>query len=78
MLGGFSNDDVQAFLQLDRYSTYPAGMVDVGGFLSYQNQFFDAVDLGLLNIGEKVTVELMRDQPNHRFVVRLFPRRRAQ
>jgi len=46
-------------------------MVQVGDFLRYQNQFFGNVDFGLVNIGEKVTVELMWDQPNHRFVVRL-------
>ena len=70
--GGTSNDNLQAYVQLDRYSTAPAGAAGVGGFLSYQNQFFDNVDLGFVNIGEKVTVELMWDQPNHQFVVRLF------
>jgi hypothetical protein len=70
--GGTSADDVQAFLQLDRYATYPVGTVSVGGFLRFQNQFFDNVEMGLVNIGERVTVELLWDQPNHRFVVRLF------
>lgn len=69
--GGTSTDDVQAFLQLDRYPTYPGGMVDVGGFLAYQGQFFGNVDLGPVNIGEQVRVELVWDHPNHRFVVRL-------
>jgi hypothetical protein len=45
--------------------------VEVGGFLKYQNQFFDNVDLGPVNIGERVRVELLWDQPNHRFIVRL-------
>lgn len=70
--GGTSDNDVTANLQLDRYSTYPVGMVQVGGFLKYQNQFFDNVDLGLVNVGERVRVELLWDQPNHRFVIRLF------
>ena len=70
--GGSADDDVTAFLQLDRYSTYPLDMVQVGGFLKYQNQFFDNVDLGLVNVGERVRVELLWDRPNHRFVVRLF------
>jgi len=70
--GGTSDDDVQAYVQLDRYSTYAAGMVQVGGFLKYQNQFFGDIDFGSVNIGEKVAVELLWDQPNHRFVVRLF------
>jgi hypothetical protein len=69
--GGTTDDDVTAYLQLDRYSTYPAGQVLVGGFLRYQNQFFGNVDLEYVNIGEKVTVELVWDQPNHRFVIRL-------
>lgn len=70
--GGTAADDVTAFLQLDRYPTYPVGEVNVGGFLAYQGQFFDNVDLGLIHIGEIVTMELKWDKPNHRFVVRLF------
>ena len=69
--GGTSNDDVVAYLHLDRYSDYPAGQVLVGGFLSYQNQFFGNVDFEWVNIGERVTVELVWDKPNHRFVMRL-------
>jgi len=69
---GTPDDDVVANLQLDRYATDPTGMVDVGGFLFHQGQFFDHVDLGLVNVGERVRVELLWDQPNHRFVVRLF------
>jgi hypothetical protein len=70
--GGTANDDVQAFLQFDRYSTEPAGSVEVGGFLSYQGQFFGNVDLGAVNVGERVVVELAWDQPNHQFVISLF------
>src|ERR1700746_339269 len=33
---GTSDDDFQAFLQLDHYATLSPGMVDVGGFLFHQ------------------------------------------
>lgn len=69
--GGTANDDLIAFLQLDRYVATGAGTVEVGGFLQYQGQFFDNVDLGPVNIGETVIVGLQWDQLNHRFVVML-------
>jgi len=69
---GTSADDVQAFLQLDHPATLQAGVVDVGGFLFHQGQFFGNVDLGLVNVGEPIRVELVWDRSNHRFVVRLF------
>ena len=70
---GIAADDVQAFLQLDRYySNQVPQTVEVGGFLYYQGQFFDNVDLGPVNVGEQVTVELLWDQPNHQFVVSLL------
>jgi hypothetical protein len=70
--GGTPDDDVQAFLQFDRSSTDAPGVVLVGGFLKYQGQFFGNVDIGLVNVGERVLVELKWDKPNHRFVERLF------
>lgn len=70
--GGTANDDVKAFLQFDRYSTDSPGMVLVGGFLQYQGQFFGNVNIGLINVGERVFVELKWDKANHRFVERLF------
>ena len=70
--GGTSDDDVQAFLQFDRYSTDAPGAVLVGGFLKYQGQFFGNVTIGTINLGERVFVELKWDKPNHRFVERLF------
>lgn len=70
--GGTANDDVQAFLQFDRYSTDPWGVVEVGGFLSYQGQFFGNVDLGPVNIGERVVVRLTWDQADHQFVLSLY------
>ena len=70
--GNTPDDDVQAYIQLDRYPFYPAGTVAAGGFLKYQGQFFDNVELGPVNIGEQVRIEMLWDRPNHRFVVRLF------
>jgi hypothetical protein len=70
--GGTWEDDVQAFLQFDRYSTDAPGVVGVGGFLQYQGHFFGDVGLGSVNVGERVLVELKWDKPNHRFVIRLF------
>ena len=70
--GGTASDDVQAFLQFDRYSSDPPGVARVGGFLGYQGGFFSNVDLGPVNVGELVRVELAWDQPNHRFITRLF------
>ena len=60
---GTSDDDVEAYLQLDRYATDSPGMVDVGGFMFHQGQFFGNVDLGLVNVGERVRVAYLR---NHR------------
>jgi hypothetical protein len=70
--GGTANDDVQAFLQFDRYSTDTPGVVQVGGFLQYQGQFFGNVSLGNVNVGEHVLVELKWDKAHHQFVERLF------
>src|SRR5579864_313066 len=69
--GGTAADDVIAYLQLDRSVASGPGTVGVGGFLFYQGQFFAGVDLGPINIGEKVIVGLQWDQPNHRFVAHL-------
>ncbi len=70
--GGGTSDDLTAFLQFDRYPSDPTNAVHVGGFLGYQNQFFDNVDLGYIYVGEPVRAELKWDQPNHRFIARLF------
>lgn len=70
--GGTTNDDVQAFLQFDRYSTDPPGVLEAGGFLGYQGGFFDNVDLGPVNVGEHVIAELVWDKTNHRFIARVF------
>ena len=69
--GGTAADDVIAYLQLDRYVATGSSTVEVGGFLQYQGQFFANIDLGPVNIGEKVMVGLQWDQPNHRFVAHL-------
>jgi hypothetical protein len=69
---GSSNDDVQAFLLLSRHAADPVGTARVQGFLKFQGQYFDTVDMGTINVGELVKVELLWEQPNHRFVIRLF------
>jgi hypothetical protein len=69
--GGTASDDVQAYLQLDRYATDAPGAVEVGGFLQYQGQFFGNIDLGPVNLGEQVVVELQWNQPAHQFIARL-------
>lgn len=69
--GGTVADDVRGYFQFDRYSTDALGGVEVGGYLSYQGQFFGNIDLGPVNVGERVSVELKWDQPNHRFIARL-------
>jgi hypothetical protein len=71
---GDPDDDVTAYLQLDRYSFEPEGQVRVGGFLSFQGQFFGNVELGLVDVREAVQVQLIWDAPGGRFLVRLFPR----
>ena len=59
--GGTSADDVQAYLQLDRYSSDHPGIVQVGSFLYYQGRFFGNIGLGLVNVGERALVELLWD-----------------
>ena len=63
--------EIEDLVQLDHYAILQGGNVDVGGFLFHQG-FFGNVDLGPVNVGERVRVELVWDKPNHRFVVRLF------
>lgn len=70
--GGTPADDVQAYLQLDRYSTDMPGVILVGGFWSCQGQYFGNVQVGQVNVGERAIIELVWDRPNHRFIVRLI------
>jgi len=70
--GGTANDDVQAFLDLERRSTDPLGVLEASGFLGYQGTFFGDVDLGPVNVGERVIAELFWDKRNHRFIAHVF------
>ena len=36
--------------------------------MHWQGQFFGFVDLGTINVGQKVIAQLSWDQPNHQFV----------
>src|SRR5580765_1492720 len=56
--GGTSDDDVQALLQFDGYSTDAPGAVLVGGFLKYAGQFFGNFSVVTVNVGDHVFVEL--------------------
>jgi hypothetical protein len=66
---GIANDDVQAFLILDRFSSDPEGVTSVEAFMHWQGQFFGGVGLGTVNVGQKIIAKLSWDQPNHQFVV---------
>jgi hypothetical protein len=66
-------DDVVAYLELDHASSDPPGVLRVGGFLSSRYQTWPGgVFLGRVNVGERVFLNLAWDQPNHRFITRLF------
>ena len=66
------DDDVSAYLQLDRFSFEPEGKMRVGGFLSFRGQFFANVELAIVDAREEVVVQLIWDQPGGRFLARLF------
>jgi hypothetical protein len=66
------DDDVRAFLQLDRFSFEPEGKVRVGGFLSFQGQFFANVELAVVDVREEIMLQLIWDRPGQRFLARLF------
>ncbi len=51
---GSPDDDVQAFLILDRFSSDPQGVTSVEAFMHWQGQFFGGVGLGSVNVGQKI------------------------
>jgi hypothetical protein len=66
-------DDVVAFLQMDHGASDPPGVLRVGGFMGSRYQTWPgSVFLGRVNVGERVFLNLAWDQPNHRFIARLF------
>jgi len=65
---GSPDDDVQAFLILDRASSDPEGVTSVEAFMHWQGQFFGGVGLGTVNVGQKVVAQLTWDRRNHQFV----------
>ena len=65
---GNSADDVQGLFIFDHASSDPQGVLTVGAFMHWQDQFFGFVDLGIMNVGQKVIAQLSWDQPNHQFV----------
>lgn len=70
--GDNPDDDVTAYLQLDRFSFEPEGKMRVGGFLSFRGEFFANLELAIVDVREEVVVQLIWDQPGDRFVARLF------
>ncbi len=65
---GSPDDDVQAFLILDRFSSDPQGVTSVGAFMHWQGQFFGGVGLGTVNGGQRIDAQLRWDRRNHQFV----------
>jgi hypothetical protein len=66
---GDPNDDVQALVLFNNSPPNdPPGVVGAGALLHWQGQFFGWVDLGTVNFGQKVNVQLAWDRTNHQFV----------
>jgi len=61
-------DDVQALVLLNRLPTDPPGALEAIAFLSWQNQFFDNVDLGTVNVGQRIILRLTWNQTDHKFI----------
>ncbi len=66
---GNPDDDVQAFLIFDRFSSDPEGVTSAEAFMHWQGQFFGGIGLGTVNVGQKVAISLTWDQSDHQFVV---------
>lgn len=63
-------DDVQGLFIIDHASSEPQGVLTVGAFLHWQDQFFGFVDLGTIAVGQRVIAQLSWDQPHSQFVAR--------
>ena len=61
-------DDVQAFVLLNRLPTDPPGVLSAIGFLNWQGQFFDNIDLGTVNVGQHIALRLTWNQKGHQFI----------
>ena len=70
---GDPSDDVVAYFAVE--GNVPATSLFVHGFMSSQNQFFNNVDLGTLEIGEPATATLRWDRANKTFWVRVVKTR---
>jgi hypothetical protein len=64
---GVPADDVGALVLLNRLPTDPPGVLSVIAFLSWQGQFFDFINLGTVNVGQKIALRLIWRQTNHQF-----------
>lgn len=65
---GSPADDVQALVLLNRLPTDPPGVLSAIAFLSWQGQFFDNIDLGIVNVGQHIVVRLTWNQRDHNFL----------
>jgi hypothetical protein len=70
---GDPSDDVFAYFAVD--GNVPDTSLFVHGFMFSQNQFFNDVDLGTLEVGEPATATLRWDRANKSFVVRVVKTR---
>jgi hypothetical protein len=70
---GDPSDDVFAYFAVE--GNVPGTSLFVHGFMFSQNQFFNDVDLGTLEIGEPATATLRWDRANKTFVVRVVKTR---
>lgn len=61
-------DDVQALLFFNHLPTDPQGVLTAVALLHWQGQFFGGVELGTVNVGQKITAQLTWDKRNHQFV----------
>jgi hypothetical protein len=66
---GDPNDDVQALMLFNNSPPNdPAGVVGAVALLHWEGQFFGSLDLGSVNFGQKINVQLAWDRANHQFV----------
>jgi len=68
---GVPFDDVQALLFFNHLPTDPAGVLSAIAILNWQGQFFGGVELGTINVGQRVDAHLNWDRKNHQFIASL-------
>ena len=77
---GLPADDVQAFVQVERLADEagtPAKSVRVGGFMYGAGRFFNNIELGTVEIGERASIQLRWQPDQHLFTLHLRRARTA-